>query len=641
MTLNVASRYNPVEPVPLGPLEPAYFNELVAPTRQLVWMVDFDGETPFTAAGISYALGPASIHGPIEFGSVQQINLLKDTFRYATLPFITGVADSPARTPVEPRSNPVRVDRLLEIGENGAYSPLATSAIGEVQLKNDDGALDAILGSEDIAFEGREIRLSVGAVVRGPDSTPEVEGVFADDIYTQDVYESTSSGSVSTTTDTYIMPALSEFNRVFTGLIDSMSWRRDGVVIRITDEKVRMSAPVQTSSYTGGGGIDGNTALAGVTRPLAYGRCFNVSPVMIEPFLLVYQFHHGEARAVDGVYDRGVPLTLYRECATFDELRALVPVAPAEAVTGDFTIGMYASCARAGCFRLGGLPAGRVTADVRGAGAVDGTFEFFSDGTLWSDGTGWASGGGSIHAKTAPEVAITILQNAGIFNVNVDQFRQLDEDEPRDVGLFLEAGGSRSVAECLGYVLASNGCFLFKSGDGLYQLRRLVPPGVEAINIESDNIVAGSLERLPLPWKQPWARWKVRYARNWTPMSDDEIAGAVTPDRRVFLKREAAEAESVDDVTTYLYPAKGAGVVDTALVFEKDARSEAVRRRSFYSRGRSMYRFRSKGIGFRADLGQTVRVQYPRFTLVDGQHVNVVGLREDGVAKETEVTVFG
>jgi hypothetical protein len=599
-----------VQPWITAPFPPAYFSEMVAIDRQLCWMVEFDGDTVIATDTIIATLEPAGYRVPGEFGAAVRTVLATSSFRYATVPFVSSPTDTPANTPVEGRSEPVRVERRLEIAPNGAYSSIATSAAGEVQLANADAALDPYLGPAELALEGREIRLSVAPVL-------------------------------SNLQGERVPPDLADFNQMFVGLIDGLSWTRDSITIRVTDDRVRLNAPVQQHIFTGGGGLDGTADLAGVTRPLAYGTCFNISPVLIDPFRLIYQWHDGEARAVDAAYDKGVVLTEHSRVETYEALAAMQPVDPVDAADGAFTIGTYVSCPKFGCLRLGGIPAGRVTADVRGSGSVDAAFRFFVDGRRFADGRGFDSGGGLIHAHTVPQVAITLLRNAGVDNLNVNQFAQLDEDEPRDVGLFLEAGGNRTVTDCVAYVLAGNGCFLFRGPDGFYQLRRLLPPSRETVNIEADAIVAGSMQRMPPPWGQPWPRWRVRYARNWTVMNDGDLAPAVDNERKVFFKREAAEAEIVDDVTVVAYPARGPGLLDTALVKQKDAEAQARRMRDFYARGRVMYQFSTKNAGYRADLGDTIRVQYPRFTTVNGGHFTVVALREDGVADETQLTVYG
>lgn len=598
----------PVEPPTLGPLEPLYYSALTAPVRDLAWLVDFDADSVvINQVGVS-SLGPAGLRGPTEFGSIERATLSTVRHRFASKPILTDELDSPALTPIEARVQPIRVERFLEQGPSGAYGATAVSASGDVTLSNEDGALDQLLGSTDVALEGRPIRVSVAAMP-GDGGTPK----------------------------------LRDFSQVFSGVIDTLSWNRQQIVVRITDDRLKFAQPLQQEIYTGIGGIDGPATLAGVTRPLAFGQANNVSPILIDPLNLIYQFHDGEARAVDRVRDSGVELERYRDAENYEDLLSTPVVDPGseEAQAGGFTVGHFIGAPKIGCFRLGGIAAGRVTADVRGYGSADGAFRFFEGGRTFTGGRGFSVSDAIVHARTAPQVAITILRMAGITNVNVSQFAQLDADIPRAVGLYLEAGQNRQVGDILAQLLASHGSFLWKAGDGVYQLRRLVPPGVAAVRIGEDQIVAGSLERLPLPWKQPWPRWKVRHDRNWSPMQDNELAGAVDIERRVFLKREASEVEVPDDTTAIVYQGRGAGVLDTALVHAEAARSQGATMRSFYSRGRAMYRLRVKGMGFRGDLGDTVRVQHPRLGLASGWHGVIVRVLEDGKAGETEVTLFG
>lgn len=595
---------NPLEPGRPPPTAPLYFSELVAPTRSLCWMVDLVPDTVGTRSASVSFLMRLGLRGPTEWGTEEETVLTPVTYRYATRPFVSGT------TPVEGRLGPVRIERQLEIGGGGYYSPMATSTAGEVALANDDGALDDLgLGP---VLAGRPIRLRVAGLVA------DAEGRDA-------------------------LPDLDDFSQLASGTIGSITWSRSKLRLQVTDDRLKWARAVQDVAYTGGGGVSGPTDLAGVTKPLTYGRCFNVSPAPLDPFKLIYQFHDGEARAVDAVYDSGVPLTLHSTVDSYTKLLERNPVDPTVTTPqpGDFTIGQFVACPAAGCFRLGGLPAGRVTADVRGYGGSDGAFEYWDDGTLFDDGTGWEPEGVLIHARTVPQIAITLLRKAGISNLNVAQFAQLDEDEPREAGLYFPPGGGMTVSDALTLLLQGNGCFLYKSGDGVYQLRRLDVPGAPSFTVDTGSIVAGSLEVQPPPWREPWSRWRVRYARNWTVMSDDEIAGAVASDKRTFFQREAGQAEDGDLPTAVIHPARSPAVVDTALVYETDAKAQARRLKWLYHRTRVLWRFRSKGVGFRGELGDTIRVKYDRFGMQSGRLGILVGIREDGASGETELTVLG
>lgn len=599
-----------MEPATVGPVEPLYFSALTAPVRNVAWLAEFDTDTAVVSSSSVSGLSPAGLYGPMEFGAISRISLGSTRHRYASVPFVTHETDSPALTPIEGRLRPIFVERYLQTEQNGAYGTTAVNASGEVTLSNEDGELDLLLGDDDMALEGREIRVSVAPIGEGD-----------------------------------VMPKLSDFSQVFSGIIDTLSWSRERVTIRITDDRLKLAQAVQQRTYNGGGGIDGPATLAGVTRPLAFGRCSNVTPILVDPFELIYQFHDGEALSVETVRDSGVDLEKWGEVETYDDLLAVVADDPAgetgEESPFNFGIGQFVAAPKIGCFKLGGLPAGRVTADVRGYGGVEGQFRYFSDGRSFADGRGFAVTEGIVHARTAPQVAITLLQRGGVSNINVAQFAQLDNDEPRDVGLYLEAGGNRTLGDCLNYVLAGNSTFLMKSGDGVYQLRRLLPPGIGIFELGTDMIVKGAVERMALPWKQPWSRWKVRYDRNWTPLQDSEIVPAVDSTQRVYLQRETTEADIVDDVTAVVYPDRGAGVLDTALVTTADARAQGHRMRTFYARRRKMIRLEAKGITFRADLGDTVRVRYPRYDVNWGWPGVVVGLREDGRSGTTTLTLFG
>lgn len=87
-----------------------------------------------------------------------------------------------------------------------------------------------------------------------------------------------------------------------------------------------------------------------------FGDVLNVSPDQVDSNLLIYQVNDGPVGSVDAVYDRGIALTRGDDHADHAILAEAVPKA-----------GFYDTCLAEGFFRLGGVPAGAVTADVREA----------------------------------------------------------------------------------------------------------------------------------------------------------------------------------------------------------------------------------------------------------------------------------
>ncbi len=72
-----------------------------------------------------------------------------------------------------------------------------------------------------------------------------------------------------------------------------------------------------------------------------------------------------------------------------------------------------------------------------------------------------------------------------------------------------------------------------------------------------------------------------------------------------------------------------------------DASAVASRLLGFYKIDRGVFRVKLKTQPFALELGNTVRVTYPRFGLVSGKDLRVIGLAEDAGINEVELKLWG
>lgn len=382
---------------------PAWFNALANPVRALLWLFEADLDTPGSEViqdlpGTALPLGAGPIGGTAE---IVRITATPQTYRWASQAFITGAADSPAHTVIQGRLRPSNVRREIALEGQGCFSGLAKTTIGEMELDNGDDALTGL--ADQLLIEGRPYRLKIAAM-------------------TQDAYGRDQA------------PPLAEFGIITAGTVDSWSWQSGGVRLRLKDASERLDRPLRGDLYGGGGAASGTVTIAGQSRPLAFGRVLNTAGVEVDPRLLIWQFHDGEMRTFDAVYDMGVKLTRGALVKTYDQLAALTVEGESESENPDLLIGQYAACPTIGMIRLGGSPAGRITADLRGSGGVSGR-EPFSDGKLFSDGTGFAGTVGPIrYVGTAGRLILRICQtylNLTVAQVELAQMRQVDDSTLR------------------------------------------------------------------------------------------------------------------------------------------------------------------------------------------------------------------
>lgn len=612
-----AGLFAPPEALPRAPLPPLYFSALVSPNRGVCYLAELACET---VDSVDRPVLPfvAGLFAPAQWERATITTLTAAPQRYATRPFITSAQDLPASGPVEARLQPITIERGVSFDGEGRYDSMAQSPVALLELSNDDGGLDQL--GADLIVEGRPVRISVAL------TAPDGYGG-------ETVVAGTRDGAPS---------VLASFGGIFVGIMDAITWQPGSVRIAVRDPRVKLQRPVQTATYLGTGqGIDGSVGLEGVRRPRAFGRCRNITPVLVDPYLQIYQFNHGEARAVDAVRDMGVPLSLYRTVTTYDELAALVAT---DDDTG-FSLGYFAACPAVGCFRLSGLPAGTVTADVRGSGGADLLSEPFSDGTRWTDGTGWKSTARQVYARTAAAIILRLLESDATLaetDFNRAQLRQIDAELPREAGLYLGPDGSATVEDCIRQLAISLGCAFIRTLDGRYQLRRLQAPNtVPVLTIGRHMIVQRSLERLDVPYRQPWSVHEIGYAQNWTVLSATDLAGAVGEGDRAFLTRDMQSERVQSAVLGAIYTDRPPSRLPTLLAWPQDAADLGQQLLALYGFGRSRFRLRAEGIRYQLEVLDTVRLEHDRYGLGQGRNLVVENVVENGRTGLTELVLAG
>ncbi len=236
------------------------------------------------------------------------------TMRFSTRGYISHGSDSPSDTMYDGRLDmPVRVLREMS-GQDALGGLIASSA--EIALVNEDGQLDNL--TRDYAFDGREVRILVGA----PDA------------------------------------ALSSFGTIFRGVVSATPRiTRSEVSLTISDGVSRLNQPVNSTVYAGSGGLEGGADLAGKPKPKGWGEVFNIDPPLVDSAKLIYQVHDGLIEDVTAVYDRGVALA--RAASDYGSVAELSATAPDP---GEYKV---LSDASGSYFRLGATPDGTVTSDAQ------------------------------------------------------------------------------------------------------------------------------------------------------------------------------------------------------------------------------------------------------------------------------------
>jgi hypothetical protein len=475
-------------------------------------------------------------------------------FYYSDRGYTTGPTDPdlPNRHFAPRLSNGLTLERSLPL------SPLAGSRsllqVGSLGFVNADGGMDGYL--RDYALDGRAIEVKFGR----PDF------------------------------------AYGAFSTLFKGTARAaLADSRAGLRFELRDASWRLERPAQTSFYAGTGGLEGGSEISGLPRPIAYGACRNVTPVLVDAGLLLFQVADRPIRGITAVHDRGLALTHAGDVA--DILTASPPA------------GTYVTQLSGGYFRLGALPDGTVTADVEGDASY-----------------------GTYVTKTADIAFRLMCDRAGFTDAGIDAtaFDRLRSDQPAPIGLYVGTE-TVSVADLLDLLFGGIGGWWGVNAEDVIDCGRIGAPADRAVAagavayFSGRDVLAFGFIDLPAAVNPPWYRIRVGYARNWT-VQESDLAGAVGATRRQFLAHGYRYALWSDPLvsTTHLR-AQEPPAIPTLFADEADANFEAARLGVLWGRRRSGVRFTTKLKGFLQRPGETIHLDLPVAPLAGGRNVVIVG----------------
>lgn len=497
----------------------------------------------------------------------------------ATREFITRPTDIPADTPFwGTMQKALRLDRSIISGSGfGAV----TSGWGEMELINLEGDYDHLIA--EYAVDGRAVTVKVGE-----------DGAAYDSFVT--LYEGTAAG-----------------------------WHVEEDVLRlkIRDNAYLIEKPACASIYAGTGGLEGLDELKGKRKPRAFGELLNVAPPAIGmvPAQLVYQVNDGPVQAVLAVYDRGVALV---SAGDYASSAALLSAATGAAGSGAaIEAGEYATCLAAGIFKLGGAPVGQITCDLQGD-----------------------KRGGVYVNQTAPIVRrlLETVQNAQP-GPNEPSFVSVGELAPASVGFWLGLDEQASTADVIAELMSGIGGWGGFRRNGTFEIGLIRGPAATPMAIyDRVDIVEIAREPLPDAYDPPAQRYRAVWGRNWTVQND--VDGQNIPADRVAFLSEAYRVAATSDAAAAMIRTSHPRAQDPAPIesyyhLQADAQAHADRSLDLFSATRSLYRIVVKAHPFVHEIGETIRVIYPRWDLHAGRNLVIVALTEDTDENKVELRAFG
>lgn len=332
---------------------------------------------------------------------------------------------------------------------------------------------------------------------------------------------------------------------MITGAQEQPVFTWDTISLRIKDRLMDLNVPFQSLTYAGTNvppnGTEGGDDIKGKVKPRMFGSVRGVTPVLVNASKLCYQLNTSALHDIPDVYDMAVSLTKGADYATSALLLAAAP-----------TAGTYITCLAAGLFRLGGAPIGKVTAD-----AIEGT---------------------TAVVRTVAQIVKRVV--TGPFSVEdiIDKgFVDLDAANDAEVGIYVDS--DRTISDVLDELCQSVGAWYGCDNLGKFNIRRLEVPTTGHISTLSAAKIL-KIERLasddPGRGVPNW-QVVVNFDKNYTPLSESEVAGSLTAQRKNDVKQPYKTAEAGDAAIQTAWLNSLPLTLDTLLILDADAQAEANR----------------------------------------------------------------
>lgn len=544
------------------------------------------GDTPFGILPLA-SLDPADltvVAGALETRLADQDNallfLLETTpgtegdptgtmLRLSDFGFATDGTETPAYTRWPGRlAAPLNYESRIPMPDD----EVATGSIGfgVVEMRNEDGALNSLLAK---SIEGRQVDIKVGGTLH--------EG----------------------RADEYTLK-YAEFGLALRATADGLTSEKGRILLRLREGLAKLERQLQTTRYAGAGLSEGPAELTGVVKPLTFGEVYNRSAVLVDPTYLIYQVHERSVEAIDEVRIRG------NSVGTYDgDVGSYLALLFATVAAGH-----WVSCRTLGMFRLGGLPDGDVTADVRGdnvGGYVDTTSEVAKRVATWKgelvdpsdlDGSTFAS-------FTAPGT------------------------------MGYAADAEITVGDALEEILRSARGWLRVTRAARLAIGRFVAPEDQtAVATYTDVVLSDEADDSELP---PVWRVKVGYKRIWQVQDADALYDLATAADRLLYSTEYRYAIAEDSAVKTLHRDAREIEHPTLYVDQADAQDVADETLAMLSVRRRVYRFRRERSVLERVPGETIEIQSDESDLSGGRNVWLASVAEVGHEAAIDCEAWG
>ena len=387
-----------------------------------------------------------------------------------------------------------------------------------------------------------------------------------------------------------------DYQTMALGTVEDVTYDRRKLTLIFRGKESRLDVPINQTYYSGAGGINGTADLTEQVKPKAYGFVQNITPILVDPVNLIYQWHDGSVYGVYRALDGGADLIDSGDVA---DITAVTPQP-----------GRFYTQNSGGYIKLG--------APVAKVFTLDG-FGDSSDGYI---------------DKAADIAKRIILDHTSLTEDDLDlaSFYALGKDNRATCGLYALDG---TIADWVSRLLESVGAaYSFIIGGLLHvaQFREHRAVGT----ISTNDIVRESFSR-DRTLAPSWFR-KFRYRKNWTVMSEDQLVGAADESRKVLSKMEYAETATKSFSIAVKHAATRTVTKDTLMYGQINALSELTRQQRLFGGDYDRYIFTARNQQFKYRPGETINLVYSRWNV--SHRAIITSIRENTATKQTQFKVF-
>ena len=409
---------------------------------------------------------------------------------------------------------------------------------------------------------------------------------------------------------------------VFAGTLAGVEVSEGQAVLQVRSRLEELTQDLQNTRYLGTTTAGGQRTAEGTEndlkdRPkvLAWGRVREVPLVVVNAFDHLYQGAANAITSVEGVYEAGLP---YPRIGAYQTT-----------IAGLFGItlqaGQYAAMLDPFIIRLGAKPTGVITAD-------------FTEGATEAD-------------RCAAQIVRRILLFAGKkegVDFLASDVAAFATDAPAEQGVWC-APQDMTIRAPIDLVLAGVQGFLTEDRLGRFRMGQFhAPSGTPTATFGDVEILEGEqgIEIITTSDEGrgiPTAKVTISHTPLWQTFDEGMISGAVSTERRAFLK-EATRQAVAEDAAVRVRHLLAAEMRFTSLMTQAaQASAEAARRLALYAVRRDFVRIElPPSVGASVDLGDTVRLLLPRLGFDAGKLFVVVGITEElgGADEDTPKTIL-